>query len=132
MTSPENRFEWVQCYIRPTPPYFIVSASSVKTLEVKAIEFHRIFNPCRGDSERSTMLEGPDSLNPGVARLISFVLKLSSACRLLLSLPEKKINLSCSMVILGKVLCLQRYNDLYLHYNRKDNCKDTHYLKALV
>ena len=31
---------WKQCYIRPPTPYFIVSASLVKTLEV--IEFHII------------------------------------------------------------------------------------------
>ena len=40
-----NRFEWELgqkrlCETRP--PYFIVLASSVKTKEVKAIEFHRI------------------------------------------------------------------------------------------
>ena len=33
---------WKQGYIRPPPPYFIVLASSVKTKEVKVIEFHRI------------------------------------------------------------------------------------------
>ena len=33
---------WKQGYIRPLPIYFIVSASSVKTKEVKGIEFHRI------------------------------------------------------------------------------------------
>ena len=31
-----------QGYITPPVPYFIVLASSVKILEVKAIEFHRI------------------------------------------------------------------------------------------
>ena len=31
-----------ECYTRPPPTYFIVSASSVKILEVKAIEFPRI------------------------------------------------------------------------------------------
>ena len=38
----KNRFEWEQSYIRPPPPYIIVLASSVTTMEVKAIEFHRI------------------------------------------------------------------------------------------
>ena len=33
---------WKQNYIRPPPPYFIVLASSVTTMEFKAIEFHRI------------------------------------------------------------------------------------------
>ena len=33
---------WKQGYVRSPPPYFIVSASSVKTKEVKAIKFHRI------------------------------------------------------------------------------------------
>ena len=41
-----NRFEWElgekQRYVRPPPPYLIVLASSVTTMEVKAIEFHRI------------------------------------------------------------------------------------------
>ena len=42
-----NRFQWMgtrwkQSYIRPPLPYFIVLASSVTTMEVKAIEFHRI------------------------------------------------------------------------------------------
>ena len=39
-----NRFEWElgdNSYIRPPPPYFIVLASSVTTMDVKAIEFHR-------------------------------------------------------------------------------------------
>ena len=31
-----------QSYIRPPPPYFIVLASSVTTMQVKAIEFHII------------------------------------------------------------------------------------------
>ena len=35
---------WKQGYLRPPPPYFIVLASSVKTKEVKVIEFHRIVN----------------------------------------------------------------------------------------
>ena len=33
---------WKRSYIRPPPPYFIVLASSVTIMEVKAIEFHRI------------------------------------------------------------------------------------------
>ena len=35
---------WKECYtcIRSPPPYFIVLVSSMRTLEVKAIEFHRI------------------------------------------------------------------------------------------
>ena len=33
---------WKQGYMRPYPPYFIVLASSVKTKEVKVIEFHRM------------------------------------------------------------------------------------------
>ena len=37
---------WKQCYIIPPPPCFIVSDSSVKTLQVKAIEFHRS-SPCK-------------------------------------------------------------------------------------
>ena len=41
-----NIFEWLlgekQCYIRPPPPYFTVLVNSVRILEVKAIEFHRI------------------------------------------------------------------------------------------
>ena len=41
-----DRFEWElgekQSYIRPPPPHFIVSASLVTTMEIKAIEFHRI------------------------------------------------------------------------------------------
>ena len=40
-----NPFEWLlgerMLYETP-PPYFIVLASSVKTLKVRAIEFHRI------------------------------------------------------------------------------------------
>ena len=40
-----NRFEWElgekQDYVRPPPPYFIVSAGSVKMKEVK-VEFYRI------------------------------------------------------------------------------------------
>ena len=34
----------------PLPPYFIVLANSVKALEVKAIEFHRIMSGVRRDS----------------------------------------------------------------------------------
>ena len=37
-----KRFEWEQSYIRPPPPYFTVLASSLTTMDVKAIEFHRI------------------------------------------------------------------------------------------
>ena len=41
-----NRFEWQlgekSSYVRPPPPYFIVLASSVTTMEAKAIEFHII------------------------------------------------------------------------------------------
>ena len=40
-----NRFEWElgeNSYVTPPPPYFIVLGNSVKILEVKAIEFHRI------------------------------------------------------------------------------------------
>ena len=40
-----NRFEWElgeNKVIRPSTPYFIVLASSLTTMEVKAIEFHRI------------------------------------------------------------------------------------------
>ena len=42
-----NCFEWEldeksYRYIRPIPPYFIVLANSVTTMEVKAIDFHRI------------------------------------------------------------------------------------------
>ena len=33
---------WKQCYVRPPSWYFIVLANSVKTSEVKVIEFHRI------------------------------------------------------------------------------------------
>ena len=33
---------WKQSYVRPPPSYFIVFASSVTTMEVKAIEFHRM------------------------------------------------------------------------------------------
>ena len=33
---------WKQGYVIPPPPYSIVLASSVKTKEIKVIEFHRI------------------------------------------------------------------------------------------
>ena len=41
-----NRSEWLlgayfECYVRHHPPYFIVLASLMKTLQVKAIEFDR-------------------------------------------------------------------------------------------
>ena len=35
-----------KCYIAPPPPYFIVLASSMKTKEVKVIDFRRIVNEC--------------------------------------------------------------------------------------
>ena len=37
-----NGYSVKRIYIRPSSPYFIVLAGSVKTLEVKDIEFHRI------------------------------------------------------------------------------------------
>ena len=39
-----NRFEWLlgENNVRPPPRYFTVLASSVKTMDVRAIEFHRI------------------------------------------------------------------------------------------
>ena len=40
-----NRFEWYSlkpCYINPPPPCIVVLDLSVKTLDVKALDFHRI------------------------------------------------------------------------------------------
>ena len=54
---------------RPPPPYFIVLASSVKIIEIKAVEFH-IIGETRADDkkrERATGQQSQDNRDQTVA-----------------------------------------------------------------
>ena len=63
---------WKQGYIGSPPPYFIVLASSVKTKEVKVIEFHRIEYLCfilpRLISFRPLVVDSPTPEMPGLSK----------------------------------------------------------------
>ena len=86
---------WKQSYIRPPPSYIIVLPSSVKILEVKDIEFHRIGPFLHGDSP----LLSPWFLLPSKIHWTCVVLLLGYCRRRWASITQYRANVSCSMLL---------------------------------